>query len=416
MGKPSDGNAIALAGVAVGAACVFATLGAIANIWGNPWADIAFVLTVTGMGLAVANAFGVPIHGRVKATARQGPGRDTRTGDGAGPGGGTGLPAHSEETGPGPSHDYGNRRAGQPDEALRPVAAERAARWIRPDIDASLPLLEECLELRLAGGDLLSRRVTRGERQDETRTALPSQEMVEEYRQARRKAMRYAGSCDEQAMSHVRRLSASLQQVLMQAVPEAARRRLAAADPGRARQLAALELRLLDRQLERYPWELLADPEVLRTSAAGITVWRRTLSPPRPEYRSWTGNLLLTGTPSALRRAPAAEDELTWIKGDLDRCAGLRVFLRPGIPVSFEPLMAEHPPAAFHLVTHETSLPPRSGGAALRGPSALPGLTVPALTKARTWLAVFSSRTRPPCRQAAADLPATRSPMHRGRR
>ena len=124
-------------------------------------------------------------------------------------------------------------------------------------------------------------------------------------------------------------------QVLMQAVPEAARRRLAAADPGRARQLAALELRLLDRQLERYTWELLADPEVLRTSAAGITVWRRILSPPRPEYRSWTGNLLLTGTPSALRRAPAAEDELTWIKGDLDRCAGLRVFLRPGIPVSF---------------------------------------------------------------------------------
>lgn len=143
-------------------ACVFATLGAIANIWGNPWADIAFVLTVTGMGLAVANAFGVPIHGRVKATARQGPGRDTQTGDGAGPGGGTGLPAHSEETGPGPSHDYGNRRAGQPDEALRPVAAERATRWIRPDIDVSLPLLEECLELRLAGGDLLSRRVTRG--------------------------------------------------------------------------------------------------------------------------------------------------------------------------------------------------------------------------------------------------------------
>ena len=226
MEKPSDGNAIALAGVAVGAACVFATLGAIADIWGNPWADIAFVLTVSAMGLAVANAFGVPIHGRVKATARQGPGRDTRTGDDAVPGGGTGLTADSEETVPAPGHDYGNRREGQPDEALRPVAAEIAVRWIRPDIDASLPLLEECLELRLAGGDLLSRRVTRGERPDETRTALPSREMVEEYRQALGKAMRCGGSCDEQAMSHVRRLSTSLQQVLMQAVPEAARRRL----------------------------------------------------------------------------------------------------------------------------------------------------------------------------------------------
>ena len=405
MEGPSDGNSIALAGVIAAAACVFATLGTIADIWDNPWADVAFGLTVVAMGLAVAKAFGLSITGHGKANASSGPAKDPRTNTHAGPDARTGYLAESEETGRTPGDGYENLQvpahASQPDQDVRPITAERTVRWIRPNIDASLPLIEECLELRLAGGGLRSQRVTRGEPQDEARVALPSREMAEDYRLALWRSMRCGEPSNEEAVSQVRRLSALLQEILLQAVPESARRRLTAAGAGKARQLAAIELRLLDRRLELYPWELLADPGVLRTSTAGVTVWRSIPSPLRPVYRSWTGNLLLTGTPLPLRCTPPTEDELTWIKSELNRCGKLRVRLRPGIPASFGPLMAEHSPAAFHLVAHEmgSGSPPGTGGPALTGPDALLGLTAPGLKKAGTWLAVFScpdSATVPP--------------------
>ena len=230
--------------------------------------------------------------------------------------------------------------------------------------------------------------------------------MVEEYHQALRKNAR-DGPPHEEAVRQTLRLAVSLQKLLLQAVPESVHQRLAATGAGEARRLAAVELKLLDSRLEGYPWELIADPAALRASAAGVTVWRSVLSPPKPAYKAWTSNLLLTGTATPLRITPSIEDELTWIKSELNGCGSLRVYHSAGIPSDLGPLMAQHPPAAFHLVAHETGRGPRSRtgcGLTLTDLNISAGLLASELRRAGAWLAVFS------CCDSAAMLPGSSRP------
>jgi hypothetical protein len=402
MPKPSTGDFIALASVIVGAGGILATLATVPDIPDNPRADAALGTIVIATGVVAFAA----LRGRGKPDAKSGHGKHPSINSRAGPDDETRDLAESEEAGQVPGNGHGNPRApaptGQPGQGLPPMTAGGSAPWIRPDIDASLPLIEECLELRLDGADLHSQRVTGGEPGDEVHVPLPSLEMVEGYRQALRKATGCGGPPDEGAVALARKLSASLQETLLQAVPELARRRLAEAGARRARQLAAIELRLRHSQLERYPWELIADPGALPTSTAGITVWRGVCPPLRAVYRGWTGKLLLTGTAVPLRLAPSGHDELAWIKSELAGRGDLKVRLSPGIPASFGSLMAEYRPAAFHLVAQETGPGPppgNGGGPALAGPDGLPRLTVPELTAVGTWLGVLNwrdSATVPP--------------------
>ena len=396
MGKPGEGNSIALAGVLAGVAGALAALAAVAHIRGNPLAEAALVVAAIAAVIALT-AYVVSVFARRKPNGSPGPGQRQPINRRARPDDETRDLAGSETAAQGPGNGHENLRApaltGQAGQDLSPMTTGGSAPWIRPEIDASLPLIEECLELRLAAGGLRSQRVTQGEPRDIARVALPSWEMVEDYRQALGKAVGNGEPPDEGAVTQARRLSASLQETLLQAVPESVRRRLTAAGGGAARQLAAIELKFLDRQLERYPWELIADAEALRTGTAGVTVWRSVLHPLRPVYRSWTGNLLLAGTASPLRLASPLDDELTWIKSDLNGGSNLEVCLKPGIPASFESLIAEHRPAAFHLVEHETSPGAPSGmggGPALTRPNALPELIARGLEEAGTWLAVLS--------------------------
>jgi hypothetical protein len=393
MGKSSDDNSIALVSVLATVAGTLAGLAALVRIRGNPLAEAALVVVAIAVGI-LATVYAVSVAKRWKS--HRSPSQHLPVNNRSGLDNESGYLAEGEQTGRVPSRGHRDQRvpahAGQPGQEVRPVTTGGTGPWVRPDIDPSLPLIEERLELRLAGGGLRSQRVTQGEPRDVARVALPSWEMVENYRQALGKAVGN-GERSEGAVAQARRLSASLQEMLLQAVPESVCRRLAAAGAGAARQLAAIELKFLDRQLERYPWELIADPEALQASTAGITVWRSVPPPLRPVYRGWTGNLLLTGTASPLRLAPPLDDELTWIKSDLNGCSDLEVCLRPGIPASFGSLMAEYRPAAFHLVTQETGPGPppwTGGGPALTRADALPELIARGLKDVGTWLAVFS--------------------------
>ena len=212
--------------------------------------------------------------------------------------------------------------------------------------DAGTPLVAERLELALADGGICSVRKTPGEAHAQVQLALPAEKLMEDYRSALETAAALAGPPDEVTTKRIRQLVLPLQQVLAKAVPEPARRRIATEGGGAPAKLAAIELTLTDSQLERYPWELIADPE----GPLPITVWRSVFAPLDPPVRKrWTGNLLLTGT-------AAVPDELAVIKNELSDYSQIRVFDCPGIPPSFRPLLNEHPPAAFHLVVHGPTL------------------------------------------------------------
>jgi hypothetical protein len=387
MKKPSVGTSMGLAGVIAGAAGVLATL-AVAHILSLLWTYVALGLAV---GIA-AVAYVDSVFDRRKTNVSSSSGNYPQISSSPDAKAGTRPLPEGEQTGLASGNGHGNPRAParttQPGQNTPPRTVSGTGQWIRPDIDASLPLIEECLELRLDGAGLHSQRVTRGEREpdDEVRVPLPSREMMQSYRQALGQATGCGGPPDEGAVTQARSPGDSLQEMLLRAVPESVRRRLATASTAQPRQLVAIQLKLHDRQLEWYPWELIADPEALRISTAGVTVWRSVRSPLRPVYRSWTGNLLLTGTVLPLRHAPPIDDELTRIKSDLDGCGSLRVCLRPGMPASFGSLLAEYSPAAFHLAAQESDSRPPPGA------DALPGLIAPGLKKAGTWLAVFSCR------------------------
>jgi hypothetical protein len=215
--------------------------------------------------------------------------------------------------------------------------------------DAGTPQIAERLELALADGGIRSVRRTPGKPSAQVQLALPAEKMMQDYRNALETAAALTGPPDEVTTRRIRQLVLPLQKVLVQAVPEPARRRMAT-EIGAAGKLAAIELTLTDRQLERYPWELIADPAALRAGPLPITVWRSVLSPLDPPVRKrWTSSLVLAGR-------TAVRDELAVIRSELSGYSQIRVFDCPGIPSSFRPLLKEHPPAAFHLVAHESTL------------------------------------------------------------
>jgi hypothetical protein len=217
--------------------------------------------------------------------------------------------------------------------------------------------------------------------------------MVEDYRRALWKHAVRNGSSDDEAIRQIRILTASLQKVLLQVIPESVRRRLATTGEVGERQLAAIEIRLLDSELERYPWELIAHPAALQSRTAGITVWRRVLSPPDLIHRSWTNNLLLTGKVSPFRLGPGIDDELSWIKSELSGCGNVHTYVRPDICSDFRHLLAEHPPTAFHFVAHETDSSSFSGTDDVPIHTLLhtsPMLAAAELSRVGAWLAVFS--------------------------
>jgi hypothetical protein len=376
MRRPSEVNGMGFATILVTAAAVPIAIVAIelayprTDIWANPWTYVALSFIGIGLLIAAAILFDIPIFGHGTPDVRSRDGKNARTRD----------PTESD------SETEFLLEDERPDFLLDGSLADSQAP------SHSLQLIEECLELGLAAGGIRSKRVTPEKPHDEVRMALPPREMVADYRQALRDYVECHGLPDEEAARKARSLTVPLQRFLLQAVPESIRQRLATAGTGEARQLAAIEIRLLDGQLEQYPWELIADSAALRASIAGVTVWRRILSSPHLVPRRWTSNLLLTGTAAPLRFASSTTNELAWIQSELSGCGNLRIRLSPGIPSSFRQVLTEYPPAAFHLVAHEGGQVPRPGADGGTTLSALipPRRVASELSQAGTWLAVFS--------------------------
>lgn len=380
-GPPSLGEVLAFAAVPAALAAGAITIATFeltghpgADIWSNAWTWFAVVLGGIALLIAVIAPILAIVHGR-RADA---PDREPKD-----------RPANTAE-----------ERAEKVDISPRVLpSTDRPFRTMRTTTtvggparpvatNGGTPLIAERLELALADGGIRSVRKTPGEPSAQVRLGLPAEKMLEDYRTALGMAAALTGPPDEVTTKRIHQLVVPLQKVLAQAVPEPASRRMATEGGGTAAKLAAIELTLTDRQLESYPWELIADPAALCTGALPIAVWRSVLSPMDPPVRKrWTNNLLLTGK-------EAMPDELSVIKGVLSNYARIRVFDYRGIPRSLGPLLEEHPPAAFHLVAYGDTLDDL-----VVGPASL----ATDLGQSGVWVAVVSCRD-------SATVPAGEGP------
>ena len=338
-----------------------------AGIWSNAWTWFAVILGGIALLIAVIAPILAIVHGRMaNASGRQ-------------PKNGPAITAeeHGEEVDVRPRVLPSTNR---PFRTVRTTATVGESK--RPmATDSGMPPIVERLELALADGVIRSVRKTLGEPSAQVELTVPAEKMLDDYRTALGLAAALTGPPDEVTAERIHQLVTPLQKMLVQAVPEPASRRIAKEGSGAAANLAAIELTLTDRELERYPWELIADSAALCAGPRPITVWRSVLSPMDPPVRKrWTSNLLLTGRPTG-------PDELTMIKGELSGNSQIRVFDCRGIPPSFRPLLEEHLPAAFHMVAHGGTL-----GDLMISPESL-GVD---LGQSGVWVAVVS------CRDSAA--------------
>jgi hypothetical protein len=343
MRRPSVGEALAIAAVPAALACVAITIATFelaghhnTNIWSNAWSWLTLALGGIALLIAVIAPASAMLFGRSPgASAREPKDRPDITA--------------VERAAKAYTRSRARSSTDRPFRVARTTtAASGSDGWVATD--AGTQVIAERLELALADGGICSARKTPGEPSVQVRLALPEEKMLEDYRSALVAAAALTGPPDEVTSKRIRQLVVPLQQVLMQAVPEPARRRMTAKGGGAAAKLAAIELTLTDCQLERYPWELIADPEASCAGSLPIAVWRSVLSPQDPPVRKqWTSNLLLTGR-------VAVPDEMAVIKRELSGYGQIRVFDCPGIPTSFRPLLEKHPPAVFHLVAPVASL------------------------------------------------------------
>jgi pimeloyl-ACP methyl ester carboxylesterase len=209
--------------------------------------------------------------------------------------------------------------------------------------EASSPLLEEALELTVISEGIQSVRVTDGKAGDRAVAPVPPAAAMADYHRALAESAALTAPPDDATSRRIRGLVLPVQRALLLAIPESVRRRIAAGSVGRP---AAIELRLMNSELESYPWEVL-------TEAADVVVWRKVLSAePAPPPR-WTSNLLVTG------RADMQEvrDELTAITSALSGSRHLTVIDCPDLRPDLPGLLRRYSPTALHLVSYLAGQP-----------------------------------------------------------
>lgn len=244
---------------------------------------------------------------------------------------------------------------------------------------AALPI-EETLDLALTSEGIQVVHVTAGGPDGRTLLPVPPAGAMEEYHRALREAAALTVPPDDAATRRVRELVLPLRQALLRAVPDSLRQRLSET-AGQAGRLVAIEVRLMNSELEAYPWELMAD-------AADVVVWRYVSSAGPPER--WTSNMLLIGA-EGVREVRA---ELAGIRNELTGFQHLKVFDCAGNPPDLPQLLRRYRPAAFHLISYPAGnqgIQPQSVAADLR--------------RSGVWAAVFNCPD-----SATAAGPGSRSP------
>jgi hypothetical protein len=117
--------------------------------------------------------------------------------------------------------------------------------------------------------------------------------------------------------------------------------------------LVELEIGVNDRELENYPWELLAEPGVLTPPGADVAVWRSVTS--RTAERQASTAILLIGSASLDLRQPFTYEEVTGLDELLKRYPWTTPIPHHSIPFGkFSSLLDLVHPAVVHVVVHGT--------------------------------------------------------------
>jgi hypothetical protein len=114
----------------------------------------------------------------------------------------------------------------------------------------------------------------------------------------------------------------------------------------------AVEVMINDPQvLERYPWELLADSEMLGNPDAEVVVWRSVRAPRRP--RNPSSAVLLVGSASLDAISTNAAEEISHLVQLIEGYHGVSPHAFPGVTFDdFVQRLGALTPAVVHIVTH----------------------------------------------------------------
>ncbi len=116
--------------------------------------------------------------------------------------------------------------------------------------------------------------------------------------------------------------------------------------------LVKLEIRVNDRALENYPWELLAEPGLLVPPETEVAVWRSVAKSP-PDERQASTAVLLAGSASLDSVPPFAREEVEQINRLLGEYRWVKPLPYPSITFGdFSETLEVIRPAVVHVVVH----------------------------------------------------------------
>jgi pimeloyl-ACP methyl ester carboxylesterase len=262
----------------------------------------------------------------------------------------------------------------------------------RPVLATGSPLIEETLNLTLTSEGIRSVRMNAGEPGDQVLLDIPSVREMDEYHRALAETAGLSAPPDDATVRRIHGLVLPLKKALIRAVPESARRGMDAESADRRKRLVAIELRLMNSELEAYPWELVADD-------TDVVVWRKVFSTGMPER--WTSNLLLAGTADTRE----VFDEIAAITNELSGRQPLKVFAHPETPSNLSQLLPMCRPAALHLVSYSVGQSTESATGGEPGWRIQPQSVAHQLHQFGVWAAVFNCRY-----SAIASSPENRPP------
>jgi hypothetical protein len=116
--------------------------------------------------------------------------------------------------------------------------------------------------------------------------------------------------------------------------------------------LVNLEIRVNDRALENYPWELLAEPGLLAPPETEVAVWRSVATSPLDERQASTA-VLLIGSASLDSVPPFAREEVDHLNQLLGEYRWVKPLPYPSITFGdFSKTLEVFRPAVVHVVVH----------------------------------------------------------------
>jgi hypothetical protein len=202
---------------------------------------------------------------------------------------------------------------------------------------ASLPAR---LDLSLRGNSIASSFYCgKGERHG--KADLPTAEVVQAIERARRGDDLGIGDCQrmrDTILSCLPQDSLELLKSSAQGLPEES--------------LVELEIRVNDRALENYPWELLAEPGLLAPPETEVAVWRSVMTS-LPDERQASTAVLLAGSVSLDSVPPFAREEVDEITQLLREYRWVKPRPYPSVTFGdFSKILEVIRPAVVHVVVH----------------------------------------------------------------